>query len=227
MWEDGLRPELERILVENLGVEVGKEGWGTSLADLGVDSVAALELEAIVGQRYGVALPAPVVELSSERVLELISSVSAGKTDNTVSIDAPFDVVWRLTNDVRGWPDLFTEYAAVEVLGERDDTVRFRLTTVPDEDGSVWSWVSERRSDLASRRATAYRVEPGPFTFMQIRWDYAERGPGTELRWRQAFDVRPEAPFDLGSAVERIDRTSRQQMAVIKDKVEAAAAVRS
>lgn len=228
MWDDGQRQELEEIFVGDLGVEAGRiaANGGVPLADLGVDSGAALELQAIVGQRYGVDLPASTGELSFEQVLEMISArpVAAGRTDNAIWIDAPFGLVWRLTNDVRGWPDLFTEYSSVEVLGERDGTIRFRLTTVPDGDGSVWSWVSERRSDLASRTATAYRVETGPFTFMRIRWDYDELERGTRLRWRQEFDVRPEAPFGVEAAVERIDRTSRQQMSVIKKRVEAASA---
>ncbi|GAA3081913.1 hypothetical protein GCM10020000_79800 [Streptomyces olivoverticillatus] len=42
----------------------------------------------------------------------------ANSTDTSVYIAAPLDVVWQLTNDVRTWPDLFTEYASVEVLHE-------------------------------------------------------------------------------------------------------------
>ena len=37
--------------------------------------------------------------------------------DNSVVIDAPMELVWDMTNDVAGWPDLFTEYASAEILG--------------------------------------------------------------------------------------------------------------
>src|SRR5262245_21393145 len=77
--------------------------------------------------------------------------VTPGATDNSVYINAPFELVWRLTNDVRSWPDLFTEYASVEVQQDSGETIRFRLTTVPDPDGQVWSWVSERTSDLSTK----------------------------------------------------------------------------
>ena len=67
----------------------------------------------------------------------------SGRTDNQVTIDAPLDLVWDMTNDIESWPNLFTEYAQVEVLERSDTTVRFRLTMHPDERGVVWSWVSE------------------------------------------------------------------------------------
>jgi len=73
-------------------------------------------------------------------------------TDNSVIIDAPLDLVWEVTNDVARWPDLFTEYAKAEILDRTDDTVRFRLTMHPDENGKVWSWVSERTADGDSHR---------------------------------------------------------------------------
>ncbi|GAA0941714.1 SRPBCC family protein [Nonomuraea longicatena] len=148
----------------------------------------------------------------------------SGSTDNSVWIAAPFDVTWKITNDVRNWPNLFTEYAAIDVLEEQGDTVTFRLTMVPDPDGSVWSWVSRRTSDRTGRNASAHRVETGPFEYMKIRWDYAEEDGGTRMRWRQEFAVKPEAPFDLVSITDRINRNTLIQMAVIKEKVEKAAA---
>ena len=40
----------------------------------------------------------------------------AGHTDNAIVIDAPMDLVWEMTNDVPAWPQLFSEYAAAEIL---------------------------------------------------------------------------------------------------------------
>jgi aromatase len=148
---------------------------------------------------------------------------TVGHTDNSIVIDADIDHVWRMTNDLPSWPDLFTEYAEVEVLEQHGSTFRFRLTMHPDEAGRVWSWVSERTLDEAAREVVARRVEPGPFEFMDIRWNYTPEGTGTRMRWQQDFRMRPEAPIDTAGMTERIDANSKVQMAIIKDKVEAAA----
>src|SRR5688572_23222397 len=109
----------------------------------------------------------------------------AGHTDNEIVIDAPRDFVWRVTNQVRDWPLLFSEYASVEVLEEEPDRVVFRLTTHPDDDGNVYSWVSERCSEPATYTVRSKRIETGPFEYMNLRWDYgAEMDPErTRLRW--------------------------------------------
>ena len=79
-----------------------------------------------------------------------MSAPTVGHVDNSVLIDADFDLVWDVTNDVEHWPELFTEYASAEILERDGDTVRFRLTMHPDENGTAWSWVSERTLDRAS-----------------------------------------------------------------------------
>src|SRR5205085_7658727 len=38
---------------------------------------------------------------------------TVGHTDNSIMIDADLDHVWRMTNDLAAWPDLFTEYSEV------------------------------------------------------------------------------------------------------------------
>ncbi|MEU4242873.1 multicopper oxidase domain-containing protein [Actinoplanes sp. NPDC026619] len=144
-----------------------------------------------------------------------------GHTDNTVEIDAPVDFVWRQTNDVRTWPGLFTEYAAVDVLEEASDSVTFRLTMHPDDNGDVWSWVSTRTWDEQARLVRARRVETGPFEFMNITWTYAAIEPDrTVLRWVQDFRMKPAAPVDTAAMTERITRNSRIQMDIIKNKLE-------
>jgi aromatase len=150
---------------------------------------------------------------------------TVGHTDNTVDIAAGLDLVWDVTNDVAGWPGLFTEYAEATILERDGDTVRFRLAMHPDENGTVWSWVSERTPDREALRVLARRVEPGPFEFMDIEWTYAplEDG-GTRMRWVQDFRMRAGAPVDTPTMAERINRNSRVQMDVIKERLEAMAA---
>lgn len=148
----------------------------------------------------------------------------AGHTENEVTIDAPMELVWSRTNDVEGWPSLFTEYAKAEVLERTGNVIRFRLTMFPDEHGRVWSWVSEREVDAGSRTVVARRTEPGPFQYMNIRWTYHEVGGSVLMRWVQDFAMRPDAPVDDATMAERINTNTPIQMAVIKKKLEAEAA---
>jgi aromatase len=145
-------------------------------------------------------------------------------TENSIVIAAPMDLVWRRTNDVRAWPELFSEYAAVEVLAEDGPRVRFRLTMHPDEQQRVWSWVSERVTDPATRTVEAQRVEPGPFQFMRIRWTYEQADAGVLMTWIQDFAMRPDAPVDDATMADHINANSEVQMALIKQKLEAEAA---
>jgi aromatase len=148
----------------------------------------------------------------------------AGHTENEIVIDAPMDLVWKMTNDVPSWPELFSEYAEAEVLAREGETIRFRLTMHPDEEGRVWSWVSERTPDPAARTVSAHRVETGPFEYMRIHWDYAEVPGGVRMRWVQDFAMKPSAPVDDAGMTARINKNSAVQMARIKSLVEAAAA---
>ena len=147
------------------------------------------------------------------------------KTDNAVVIDAPLDFVWERMNDLENWPSLFSEYASVEVLEREGETVRFRLTTHPDEEygGQVWSWVSERTTDPSNHTVRAHRIETGPFQYMNIEWEFEPENGGTKMRWVQEFSMKPDAPADDSQAEEYINRNTREQMGVIKDRLEEAA----
>ncbi|GHG08515.1 MULTISPECIES: SRPBCC family protein [Streptomyces] len=147
----------------------------------------------------------------------------AGHTDNAILIDAPLETVWELTNDVANWPSLFSEYASADILAREGDTVRFRLALHPDENGTVWSWVSERTADAASRTVRAHRVETGVFKYMSLFWEYTEVPGGVRMRWVQDFEMKPQAPIDDEAMTNRLNTNSAGQMALIKQKVEAAA----
>jgi aromatase len=147
----------------------------------------------------------------------------SGHTDNAVVIAAPMNLVWSMTNDVASWPRLFSEYESAEILEQDGNSVTFRLTLRPDENGQRWSWVSRRSADEASRSVRAHRVETGPFSYMNIRWEYAETGDGVQLRWIQDFEMKPGAPLDDQGMTDRLNRNTAVQMELIKEKVEAAA----
>lgn len=144
-----------------------------------------------------------------------------GRTDNTVLIAAPLELTWEMTNDLERWPQLFSEYASVDVLERRDGKITFRLTMHPDENGQVWSWVSEREADRPALTVKARRIETGPFEYMDINWHYQEVPGGTSMRWVQDFAMKPGAPVDDAGMTDHINRNSRVQMELIRDKVEA------
>ncbi|MFD8502613.1 SRPBCC family protein [Streptomyces sp. NPDC059687] len=147
----------------------------------------------------------------------------AGHTENAITIAAPVDLVWDMTNDLENWPQLFSEYASCEVLSREGNRTTFRLTMHPDEQGTVWSWVSERETDRDALSVKARRVEPGPFSYMNIRWQYEEAPEGTRMTWTQDFEMKPEAPVDDAWMTDNINRNSKVQMALIRDRIEQAA----
>ncbi len=147
----------------------------------------------------------------------------AGHTENGIIIKAPLQLVWDVTNDVANWPDLFTEYALAEVLETRGETVRFRLTMHPDDEGRIWSWVSERTPNTTDRTVHAHRVETGPFLYMQIFWRYEEVEEGTRMTWVQDFSMKPQAPVDDQGMTKMLNTNSPVQLEIIRGKVEALA----
>ena len=82
----------------------------------------------------------------------------AGHTQNEITIAAPLDLVWNMTNDLANWPQLFSEYASVEILNREGNRTTFRLTMHPDENGTVWTaytdfaWIA-RRHRIGNREA--------------------------------------------------------------------------
>jgi aromatase len=147
----------------------------------------------------------------------------SGHTEQSVLIEAPFQLVWDMTNDVDNWPNLFTEYAEATVLERAGDSVTFRLTMHPDENGTVWSWISRRTPDLVRREVHAHRLETGPFEYMHIYWAYREEAGGVRMTWIQDFRMRSTAPVTDEQMTDRLNVNSPVQLDVIKHKVEAAA----
>ena len=225
--------DITSILARNCGLDPDAAAAApqASLLELGMDSLALLELQAVLLDRYQVRLPEDAGQLTITEIAELVDRQAPvadppAHTENSVFIAAPLELVWTITNDVARWTDLFTEYAAVEVLAHEGDTVRFRLTMFPDENGAVWSWVSERTADPATRQVRAHRVETGPFEYMRIHWRYDEVPGGTRMTWTQDFAMRPTAPVTNAEMAERINSNTRVQMGIIRDRIEKVAAER-
>jgi aromatase len=150
----------------------------------------------------------------------------AAHTDNEVVIQAPLDMVWERMMDIESWPSLFTEYANAEVIEKDGDRVQFRLTTHPDPDydGQVWSWVSERVADPSTHSSKSRRIETGPFEYMNIEWYFEEADGGTRMRWVQDFSMKPSAPANDEQAEQYMNKNTKTQMTVIKERLEQEAA---
>ncbi len=151
----------------------------------------------------------------------------AARTDNSIVISAPLDLVWEITNDVENWPDLFTEYSEAKILERNGNTILFRLSMHPDENGKVWSWVSERTSDPETHTVKSHRVETGPFEHMNIEWYYEPVEGGTRMRWVQEFHMKPQAPANDEQMEAHINKNTKIQMDTIKEKIEQQAGARS
>ncbi|MBE1491207.1 SRPBCC family protein [Plantactinospora soyae] len=245
--------EIIAILVRHCGLdaEAATAAPTASLEELGMDSLALLELQAVVADRYRVQLPEESGALSIAEISDLVARQSTpaaasadagataagtqdgrpagadgrpGHTENSVVIAAPPKLVWDRTNDVGTWTGLFTEYQSVQILEQHGNTVQFRLTMYPDENGVIWSWISERTADPVRREVHAHRVETGPFEYMRIHWRYDEVPGGTRMTWTQDFEMRPTAPVTTAQMTERINANSRVQLDIIRDKIERIAA---
>jgi aromatase len=200
-----------------------------TFGDLGVDSLGVLGVIAEcehLGVRLGedaecCSTPIDLYEMVTARLgSQPAGSATPGHTENAIVINAPFDLVWDMTNDVPSWPHLFSEYAAADILVRSGDSVRFRLTMHPDENGTVWSWVSERTVDRERGEVRAHRVETGAFEYMDIQWFYEQVPDGVRMRWTQDFEMKDSAPVDTPTMTDRINHNSLVQMRRIKSLVE-------
>ncbi|MGW9348428.1 aromatase [Nocardiopsis flavescens] len=139
----------------------------------------------------------------------------------SVVIDAPYELVWKITNDVASWTDLFPAHESVEILHREGDTTRFRITKRPDEQGRVLTWVSDRTVDREAGEARAVRVETGPFAYMRLRWGYLQVPEGVRLSWRYEFTMKPDSPYGDAQMKAHFDESAPAELEQIKGRIEA------
>ncbi len=144
-------------------------------------------------------------------------------TRNEITINAPYELVFDISNKIERWTELFgKEYAKAEVLERKGNEITFRLT---DEDGK--SWVSKRWLDKEHRYAVASRYEPMfPFIYMKIVWFYIEVPEGIKMIWVQDFEMDPKFTKFTGEQIEGfINQHSRDNMKIFKEVIEKEAQV--
>ncbi len=153
-----------------------------------------------------------------------------GHTCNSIIINAPYDLVFDISNDIPRWTELFgAEYQKAEVLEKKDNKITFRLT---DEDAK--SWVSWRLLFKDKYFAYAQRHEPlFPFKYMKIIWLYTPKPEGmalasapptagwpVEMAWIQHFEMDEKAKFNDQQIEGFINEGSEANLKIFKQIIE-------
>ncbi len=141
-----------------------------------------------------------------------------GHTRNHVIINAPYDLVFDISNRIERWTELFgDEYVKADVLERKGNEITFCLH---DKDGK--SWVSKRWLHKDQRFAIASRHEPMfPFKYMKIAWFYVEEPDGVKMIWIQDFEMDPKFTKFTAEQIEGfINEHSRHNMKIFKKVIE-------
>ncbi len=143
-----------------------------------------------------------------------------GHTCNSIVINAPYELIFDISNDIPRWTELFgEEYKKAEVVKKEANKITFRLTD--DEDKS---WVSWRLLFKENYFAYAERLEPKfPFKFMKIVWLYIPKPEGVELVWIQHFEMDEKAKFNDEQVEGFINKHSKENLIIFKNVIENAA----
>jgi len=140
-----------------------------------------------------------------------------GHTCNSIIINAPYDLVFDISNDIPRWTELFGgEYKKAEVVSKVGDKITFRLT---DDEGK--SWQSWRLLFKDSYFTYAEREEPKfPFQYMKIIWLYTPKAEGVELTWIQHFTMDEKAKFNDTQVEGFINKHSKENLKIFKSIIE-------
>ena len=145
-----------------------------------------------------------------------------GHTRNDITINAPYDLIFDISNKIERWTELFgDEYVKAEVLERKGNEITFRLT---DDEGK--SWVSKRWLHKENKYAVASRHEPMfPFKYMKIVWFYIQETEGVKMIWIQDFEMDPKFTKFTAEQIEGfINAHSRHNMKIFKEVIEKEAA---
>ncbi|MCK5213834.1 MAG: SRPBCC family protein [Candidatus Omnitrophica bacterium] len=145
-----------------------------------------------------------------------------GHTKNSIIIDAPYDLVFDISNHIERWTELFgDEYVKADVLSREGNRIEFRLT---DKDGN--SWTSFRLLYKEHNFAYAQKNEPAfPFNYMKIIWLYTHQDDGILMTWIQDFEMDPKfTKFTDEQIAGFVNEHSQHNMKIFKEVIEKEAA---
>lgn len=141
-----------------------------------------------------------------------------GHTRNSIVINAPYSIVFDISNKIERWTELFgKEYVKAEVLERKGNEITFRLT-----DDENKSWVSKRWLYKDLKFAYASRWEPMfPFEFMKIVWFYVDVPDGVEMIWIQDFRMDSKFTKFTAEQIEGfINKHSQDNLKIFKEVIE-------
>ncbi len=140
-----------------------------------------------------------------------------GHTCNSIIINAPYDLVFDISNDIARWTELFGgEYKKAEVVKKEANKITFRLTDEEDK-----SWQSWRLLFKDKYFTYAEREEPKfPFQYMKIIWLYTPKPEGVELVWIQHFEMDEKAKFNDEQVEGFINKHSKENLEIFKKVIE-------
>ena len=143
-----------------------------------------------------------------------------GHTCNSIIINAPYDSIFDISNDIPRWTELFgDEYKKAEIVEKKDNKITFRLT---DDEGK--SWVSWRLLFKDKFFTYSERHDPKfPFKYKKIIWLYTQKVEGIELTWIQHFEMDDKAKFNDEQVEGFINKHSKDNLKIFKDVIEKAA----
>jgi aromatase len=140
-----------------------------------------------------------------------------GHTCNSIVINASYDKVFDISNDIPRWTELFGgEYKKAEVVKKEGNKITFRLT---DDEGK--SWQSFRFLFKQDYFTYAEREDPKfPFKYMKIIWLYTPKSGGIEMTWIQHFQMDEKAKFNDTQVEGFINKHSLENLNIFKDIIE-------
>jgi len=139
-------------------------------------------------------------------------------TVNSIVINASYDKVFDLSNDISRWKEYFSEYTESDVLEKTGNKLIFKLT---HQNGNTWK--SYRLLFKEDKFAYASRMEPMfPFEYMKIIWLYRQLDNGVEMTWVQDFKMDAKAKFNDQQVEEMINKHSQENLKHFKEIIEKA-----
>ena len=140
-----------------------------------------------------------------------------GHTSNSILINASYDKIFDISNDIERWTELFgEEYKEAKILKREGNKLTFRLT---DHEGH--SWQSFRLLFKDYYFAYAQKLPPEfPFKYMKIIWLYTPTPQGILMTWIQDFQMDEKAKFNDEQVVGMINKGSQENLKIFKRIIE-------
>ncbi len=141
-----------------------------------------------------------------------------GHTCNDITINAPYELVFDVSNHIERWTELFgDEYVKADVLSREGNRIEFQLT---DKDGN--SWTSFRLLYKEHNFAYAQKNAPEfPFKYMKIMWLYTPTPDGIKMTWIQDFEMDPKFEKFTAEQIEGfVNEHSQHNMKIFKEVIE-------